>query len=386
MDKNLIIQYIPITELLFFNLLSIYRCCQRKYSARRTIAVIAIFSVSFFIAAYAVFGSSIFRGDGSLYFGGLLYLIPFHFLFKEKFSLLLTIVCSCCIYTLGVLSLAIQTGRLIAPEQPVYIAAAATLYYLITIYPFYGKIIPKYIFAIENITVFEQRWFRTIAVNSCLTFATLTLLNSLLVNGEASFLKILVMLLALTGIFISYYMFYKVIRDALQMQTLKREARHDPLTGLYNRTMLWEDLTELVSQGKSFSLLFMDLDRFKQINDQYSHITGDHYLRHFARLSTRSLDTAGRLYRFGGDEFIAVCPGTVSGQTADKLRECPDWNSGAPCPFNGVSIGILPCEPPFQDAEYILRKVDRLMYEQKLRKKTGVPTGPQSELQNQEQY
>ena len=134
MDKNLIIQYIPITELLFFNLLSIYRCCQRKYSAHRTIAVIAIFSVSFFI------GSSIFRGDGSMYFGGLLYLIPFHFLFKEKFSLLLTIVCSCCIYTLGVLSLAIQTGRLIAPEQPVYIAAAATLFYLITIYPFYRNI------------------------------------------------------------------------------------------------------------------------------------------------------------------------------------------------------------------------------------------------------
>ena len=373
MNTDLVIQYIPITELLFFNLLSIYRCCHRKHSAFRTIAVIAVFSIVFFAASYISLGSTGFRGDGSMYLAGLIYMIPFHFLFKEKFFLLLTIVCSCCIYTLGVLSISIQSSGLIAPGQPLCTAVVTTILYLMTVWPFYEKIVPKYIFAIKNIAVFEKRWFRTIAINSFLTFVTLTLLNTRLITTDASILNIAVMLLSLTGVFISYYMFYKVIRDSLKMKELERETRHDPLTGLRNRTMLWNDLTELLKNDRPFSVLFMDLDHFKQINDRYGHITGDQYLVHFARLSAQTLGESGRLYRFAGDEFIAVCPGNVSDRLISMLRDCPDWDQNAPCPFNSVSIGTLLCAPPFKDAEYILREVDRLMYEQKLKKGSVSP-------------
>lgn len=376
MNTDLIIQYIPITELLFFNLLTIYRCCHRRYSAFITILVLIIFSAVFFTTAYALLSPSVFRGDGSLYLGGLIYLIPLHFLFKEKFPLLLAVVCSCGIYTLGILSLAIQSAELVASGHPVCTAVSATILYLLTFYPFYKRIVPKYIFAIENIAVFEKRWLRTIAINSCITFVTLTLLNYILINAAASILNIIMMLLAMAGVFIAYYMFYKVIRDSMKMQQLEREARHDPLTGLRNRTILWNDLTELVKKGKTFSVLFMDLDRFKQINDQYGHVTGDQYLIHFTELSVQTLGSTGRLYRFGGDEFIAVCPGTVSDEITQALRECRGWDHNAPCPFNHVSIGTLLCVPPFKDVEYILREVDRLMYEQKLKKRAGISAGP----------
>ena len=362
---DLVIQYIPILELLFFNLLSIYRCCRRKYSALKTVLTLVLFSVLLFCATYSLLGPSDFRGDGSLYVGGLIYLIPFHFLFKEKFALLLTIVCSCCIYTLGILSLAIQISGVIAPGEPLCTAAVTTVLYLLTIWPFYKKIIPKYIFAIENIAVFEKRWFRIIAVNSCLSFVTLTLLNARLISTDASILNMAVMLLSLVSVFIFYYLFYKVVRDSLEMRKLEREARHDPLTGLRNRTMLWNDLTELLEKKAVFSVLFMDLNRFKQINDQYGHITGDHYLIHFAELSAQTLSDAGQLYRFAGDEFIAVCPGTVSDELVNRLRDCPDWEHNAPCSYNSVSIGTLLCTPPLKDVESILREVDRLMYKQK---------------------
>ena len=63
------------------------------------------------------------------------------------------------------------------------------------------------------------------------------------------------------------------------MDRLEYASFHDPLTGLGNRSMLWEHLKQLLKENQTFSLLFIDLDRFKEINDKYGHLTGDWYLK-----------------------------------------------------------------------------------------------------------
>ena len=65
-----------------------------------------------------------------------------------------------------------------------------------------------------------------------------------------------------------------------------------------------------------------------------------------------------------GDEFVALCPGSIR---KDKTEEIQNWEQGAPCSFNQVSIGAIECRPPFKDADRLMHEVDQKMYEMKLK-------------------
>ena len=360
-----IVQYLPTLELLFFNLFTIDRCCHRKYSFFKTFLTLFLFSAVLFGFSYTFAEELSFRGDGSLSLCGLVFLIPFRFLYKEKLPLLLIISCTCWVYTLGILSLSIQIAAMLEPGRWIFIWAVQNLLYLLTLVPFYKHLVPKYIFVIEHISVFEKYWYKYMVLNNCLSFLLLVVLNGYFLKEKASFGKILILFLLLSTICVSYLILHQIVLDAIKINDLKQEVSHDPLTGLRNRSQLWTDLQTVSKTGQTFSVLFMDLDRFKLINDQYGHIAGDQYLKHFARISSDILTDLGRVYRFGGDEFVAVCAGVIPQHIIDRLKECREWDSGAPCPFNQVSIGVLLCEPPHSDVKEILQRVDRLMYQNK---------------------
>ena len=360
-----IIQYLPTLELLFFNLFTMDRCCHRKHSFFKTFLTLFLFSAVFFYISYTFAEELSFQGDGSLSLYGLVFLIPFRFLYKEKLPLLFIIACTCWVYTLGILSLSIQIAGMLEPGSWFFIWTIQNLLYLLTLVPFYKHLVPKYIFVIEHISLFDKRWYKYMVLNNCLSFLLLVVINWYFLKEETSFEKILILFLLLSIICVSYLILYQIVLDAIKINDLKQEVSHDPLTGLRNRAQLWTDLQSVSKTGQTFSVLFMDLDRFKLINDQYGHIAGDQYLKHFARISSDILRELGRVYRFGGDEFVAVCPGVIPQEIIGRLKECREWDSGAPCPFNQVSIGMLLCEPPHSGVEEILQRVDRLMYQNK---------------------
>ena len=191
-------------------------------------------------------------------------------------------------------------------------------------------------------------------------------LNALFLADGSSVLRIiaLAMLLALT--YVSYFTLFRVVLNSIRLSQMEHAASHDPLTGLGNRKQLWDHLQGLLDAEQTFAVLFMDLDGFKAINDQYGHMVGDRYLKHFAAVCTQVLGNSGQVYRFGGDEFAAIYYGTIPQEILDEIKKCPRWNEGAPCPFRGVSVGVLRCQPPHQDVEQILRQADRIMYENKV--------------------
>ncbi len=136
------------------------------------------------------------------------------------------------------------------------------------------------------------------------------------------------------------------VRNHIQLEQIRRkltEAHHlleiknreleimaskDPLTGLYNRLHLNELMTlELKKSNRyarPFSIVLLDIDHFKQINDTYGHQTGDLVLQHLADLLRRNTREADLLFRFGGEEFLMLCPETDQPkifQLAEKLRQ-----------------------------------------------------------------
>lgn len=156
---------------------------------------------------------------------------------------------------------------------------------------------------------------------------------------------------------------------------LYREATRDALTGLVNRAVLnkWLALEVQRSQehGLPLSVMLLDLDLFKRINDTYGHLTGDVVLQTFARLLIRELPGVNLIGRYGGEEFFAILPGKRAEQAlelANRIRSAchkervlgPDNQSVG---FT-VSIGVVEREHD-ETAEDLIQRVDKGLYRAK---------------------
>ena len=111
---------------------------------------------------------------------------------------------------------------------------------------------------------------------------------------------------------------YAAARDITEHVETEKRIREisirDPLTGIFNRRYIYERLEELRAEhdrtGKVFAICILDIDRFKNINDQHGHLAGDYILKEFARLIGGHLRPYDLLGRFGGEEFIVVLQNT----------------------------------------------------------------------------
>ncbi|MGM0481601.1 MAG: GGDEF domain-containing protein [Pseudomonadota bacterium] len=105
------------------------------------------------------------------------------------------------------------------------------------------------------------------------------------------------------------------LRNAMDFSRLHRQAVRDHLTGLGNRALLDEILTHLHikqrrDQERSHCVMMLDLDGFKDVNDEYGHQQGDDILRTFADLIKQAVRDSDQVFRFGGDEFVIVMEDT----------------------------------------------------------------------------
>jgi diguanylate cyclase (GGDEF)-like protein len=161
-------------------------------------------------------------------------------------------------------------------------------------------------------------------------------------------------------------------RVAIKNRQIHYQASHDPLTGLINRrefeARLERTITHAQTQSATHALLYMDLDRFKIINDTCSHIAGDELLQQVGQLllsSVRKRDTLGRL---GGDEFgmlLENCPLDKAIHIAEKLLAAIEdfrfsWHDQI---FTlGLSIGIVPIDRGTRDLASAMRAADSACY------------------------
>lgn len=140
------------------------------------------------------------------------------------------------------------------------------------------------------------------------------------------------------------------LRNALLYRSAREEATRDVLTGLRNRKALDDHLELEIERaqryGTTLSMLVIDADRFKQVNDTHGHLAGDHLLVQISRVLTDLSRNSDLVFRFGGDEFVVLLPNTdKSGARtfAERIRR----HAGAmECSFGGnhmtvsVSIGV----------------------------------------------
>lgn len=360
-----IVQFLIILEMLCVNIASFEGFCKRKYSRSVSFLVLAFFSLLFFGSIIFLFPQ---YGDGKLMILGFLYLIPLSFLYENTIFQMFIIMCMNWSYSLFAFVSAYQISKLLG-EENLYtnMLLIQTGIYALTLYPLFKWGMPKFIFILENLGKYNKPVVRYFNLNCILQSATIVFFNVVFLAEAGSLAKILAIFFFFGTTILSYFMIYHIVLDSVRIRKLEQVSLRDDLTGLANRICLFEDLQRFRRGKDVFSILFMDLDRFKEINDTYGHVVGDQYLRHFADICRDIFQDSGKVYRFGGDEFVVLCPDKIPETKIAMVQACQSWEPGAPCPFNQVSIGALECRPPFKDADHLMHEVDQKMYEMKLR-------------------
>jgi diguanylate cyclase (GGDEF)-like protein/PAS domain S-box-containing protein len=158
-------------------------------------------------------------------------------------------------------------------------------------------------------------------------------------------------------------------------EQVKHLAFHDPLTNLPNRLLFNDRLTLAVAQAHRHSqrlaVLFLDLDRFKVINDSLGHSVGDELLRQVAERIQEHVREGDTVARLGGDEFTLLVPGITAEEDAAKIARkiCeaihdPFWIDGREL-FVTTSVGVSVYPSDGHDAETLVRNADSAMYRAK---------------------
>jgi diguanylate cyclase (GGDEF)-like protein/PAS domain S-box-containing protein len=170
-------------------------------------------------------------------------------------------------------------------------------------------------------------------------------------------------------------MLHDVTERKCHEDTIRHLAYHDALTGLPNRLLLSDRVTQVLSLASRNAgrgaLMILDLDRFKDINDTLGHSTGDLLLKEVARRLLRLLRKSDTVSRMGGDEFVLLLPTTVSSEsaaaTASRIVKAfhKPFNCEGSVLHVTASIGIATYPDDGCDAETLLKKADIALYQAK---------------------
>ncbi|MBF0621613.1 MAG: diguanylate cyclase [Magnetococcales bacterium] len=154
----------------------------------------------------------------------------------------------------------------------------------------------------------------------------------------------------------------------------KRKSVYDALTGLPNRAFFEERIKEIENDSrrydKKFSILYIDLNDFKKVNDEIGHDAGDHILVEFSRILNEVARDSDSCCRLGGDEFVALLPET-NRDMAEVLANRVVDGTDVDLDFNGhklkikLSIGIATYPDHGEDGKHILKAADEMMYKAK---------------------
>ncbi|MBN3764111.1 sensor domain-containing diguanylate cyclase [Burkholderia sp. Ac-20365] len=181
--------------------------------------------------------------------------------------------------------------------------------------------------------------------------------------------------------------FMAVVRDitdrARLMDLLKKQATTDALTGLPNRREFLQYIETLLGSTEVFSVFILDIDFFKDINDQHGHDAGDEVLCALAKVGASMTNQPCLFARWGGEEFVAALPGAdarLAHRIADELRQRYEreefehvWRF-APIPFT-VSIGVVTRDATEVDVDTLMKRADRALYRAKKSGRNRVEAG-----------
>ena len=158
-----------------------------------------------------------------------------------------------------------------------------------------------------------------------------------------------------------------------QLQIAERTARTDALTGLYNLRFMREAMTREIARAdrnqSTLSVVFIDVDNFKDFNTEFGHVVGDRVLRDVAALLKKNFRAEDVVTRYGGDEFVVIMPDADTAQAGVAIERLAwwigKWNVQEQRPYQiGATCGVATYATGM-DMEHLLSAADKDLYTRK---------------------
>ncbi len=169
---------------------------------------------------------------------------------------------------------------------------------------------------------------------------------------------------------------YSLYEKNLELAAL---ASRDPLTQLWNREKMSQLFTleqqQVAAHKQPMSLIMLDIDHFKAVNDEFGHDAGDKVLSHFATLLRRNVRKQDHVGRFGGEEFFIILPNTNGAQAlqvAQQLQQCINQHQFPVVGHKSASIGVTEAQYVHETLSQLMRRADIALYQAKAQGRDNV--------------
>jgi diguanylate cyclase (GGDEF)-like protein len=222
-------------------------------------------------------------------------------------------------------------------------------------------------------------WFAGSALGACTAVISAGIwLTADVIDGLYSSPPIMILNTAIRlGLFLIIIFVLSVLHNAIR--SLQRASRTDNLTGAANSASLYEsldkELDRLGRYGHPLTLVYLDLDGFKAVNDGFGHLVGDKVLRLVAECAKSRLRRTDTVARMGGDEFAFLCPETdeeaARAAVSEVVERVSEEMSAGGWPVT-LSAGVVTCHEAPANGEELVKMADDLMYSVKMGAKDGV--------------
>lgn len=366
---NFIYEMIVVLEIIFMNLCIFKKNAKNRYSISVVRFILSIYTIIllafgiYLIRALGIYGN----GNGLFTILGFFYLLPLHFLFEGSTRKHFFTICFAWIYTLSVFIISVQIGYALTD----YASLACIVMILQTIlfsvsYYFMNKFMNQIYISLMQCS--DEGIQKKLNMTSLLWFISIFLINMHFVLDKNILLKIIAILTLILNAFYSFTLLYDILMKRDQIGSLQDKVSRDTLTGLGSRIAFDKTLETKIKEEKPFYFIYLDLDEFKKINDDYGHLTGDKYLVAFSdRL--RDIGRPEMTFRIAGDEFVMLIPEKDLKKVVDALKHIDFILPSTGACFRGVSFGISHFPNDSMVLDHLIYLADQRMYENKLHKK-----------------
>ncbi|MCR3921427.1 MAG: GGDEF domain-containing protein [Firmicutes bacterium] len=361
-----IVHNLVVLEMLFINLYTSYVCSKKKTTPFITWAVLIVFTVAFIAVISPIISSrpSYGNGNGLAMLTGFLYIIPLKFLYNQPLKYTVLIMCSSWIYTMLTFSFAFRLGYML-PEAwfAVSVLLTQTFFYVITLPYFLTFVRDKFIYILHNV---DRKSINSILVLSFLWLYFIIILNYAFVEGTTFLLELLLLFIFAYNVILSYRLFFSLVAINKTAQRLNERTKRDALTKLGNREKLTDVAQKMIDKNNPFSIIFVDLDNFKSVNDRYGHAVGDLYLIEFVNSIKKVFKTD--FFRMSGDEFVFLYEGNELDLFCAQMENMSFHNDEPGVPFYGLSSGYASFPTDADNLSDLLHLADIDMYQKKKEK------------------
>ena len=320
-----------ILEMLAVNLYISHICFNRKASLAAVVPVMTVFTLLLVGVSMVTVEMLPGYGEGHFIYWGFFYLIPLKFLYRYSLKTTVSVMCLAWSYTMLVYLFSQYLAQLLPASvqaQAALIIQTAT--YLLTLRSFLRLLHEKLLYVIVHAEPDKSNMLLCLSCSTCF----LAFCANWAFREETVVAKLVLICAMMANTTIVFHTLYHLTQARQHVVQTQRESLTDALTGLNNRKAFLERAELLVDSGHPFSIFFLDLDRFKSINDTYGHMAGDWYLRQFAGEFQQQLSAEGTLYRIAGDEFVFLCEKeSCTDGMLTKIRGLLKSSVSINCPF-----------------------------------------------------